>query len=404
MIWAAKKYIQIVGKDTKRLSSQTYNTEAGLIALPRLYFIDKLRVAVTMLVIAHHAAQPYGPTGGGWPIFNEVRSPLLGPFFSVNAAFFMGLFFLLAGYFVPSSYDRKKAAVFLKDRFIRLGTPVLIFALLVFGPIAYFGIEDRLSFIDFVDYLYKNGWQPLYAHLWFLLHLLLYCLVYVLWRTTGLPNHPKLDLANMQLTHKNIVTFALALSLVTWLVRIWYPIDRWAALLFLIPAEIAHLPQYFSLFVIGIMAFRYQWLKKIPSSIGLLWIWIGIVSAVAYFAYRLVGMQFLPKIVATGGFSWRSFIWCLWEALICTGFCIGLPVFFRETLKEKPGKIGKSLVLAAYGAYIFHLLIVVAIQAGIHSLIFPPILKFLFVFVIGTILSFGVSFVIRYVPGATKIL
>ena len=67
----------------------------------RLFGLDKLRVALTFLVIAHHAAQAYGPNGGGWPIFNDERSAVLGPFFSVNAAFFMGLFFLIAGYFVP---------------------------------------------------------------------------------------------------------------------------------------------------------------------------------------------------------------------------------------------------------------------------------------------------------------
>ena len=63
-----------------------------------------------------------------------------------------------------------------------------------------------------------------------------------------------------------------------------------------------------------------------------------------------------------------------------------------------------NLIFAAYGAYIFHVLIVVGIKAGIQSLIFPPILKFLFVFVIGAILSFGISFAFRHVPGATKIL
>jgi hypothetical protein len=386
------------------LSPQSSKTEADSYPLPRLFFIDRLRVLVTLLVIAHHAAQPYGPTGGEWPIVNEDRSPFLGPFFSVNAAFFMGLFFLLAGYFAPGSYDRKDAAVFLKDRFVRLGTPVLIFALFVFGPIAYFGLHDRLPLTDFVLYLYRNAWQPLYAHLWFLLHLLLYCLIYVLWRIIGIPSHQKLNLVKLPPTQKNIVSFVFALSLATWIVRIWYPIDRWAAFLFLIPAEIAHLPQYFSLFVIGIMSFRYEWLKKMPFSIGMIWLWIGIVSSVVYYAYRLVGIQFLPTIIATGGFSWQSFIWCLWEALICTGYCIGLPVLFRKTLKEKPGKIGMSLILAAYGAYIFHVLIVVGIQAGIQSLIFPPILKFLFVFVIGAILSFGISFAFRHVPGATKIL
>ena len=94
------------------------------------------------LVIAHHAAQAYGPTGGAWPIANPIRSFLLGPFFAVNATFFMGLLFLISGYFAAWSYERKGAATFLKGRFIRLGIPLLVFTGFVLGPIAYlFGIS-----------------------------------------------------------------------------------------------------------------------------------------------------------------------------------------------------------------------------------------------------------------------
>ncbi len=31
---------------------------------PRFYFLDNLRVALIILVIAHHVGQAYGPTGG----------------------------------------------------------------------------------------------------------------------------------------------------------------------------------------------------------------------------------------------------------------------------------------------------------------------------------------------------
>jgi uncharacterized membrane protein YcfT len=90
----------------------------------RMAYLDKLKVALTILVIAHHAGQAYGPTGGQWPIFSLERSALLGPFFSVNASFFMGLFFLISGYFVPRAFDRKGSVIFLKDRFRRLGIPL----------------------------------------------------------------------------------------------------------------------------------------------------------------------------------------------------------------------------------------------------------------------------------------
>ena len=99
----------------------------------RLHFADYLRVMLTVLVIAHHAGAAYGPTGGGWPVSSPQRTPLLRPFYGVNPMFFMGLFFLLAGYFVPAAYERKGAAAFVKGRLVRLGLPTLFFALFVFG-------------------------------------------------------------------------------------------------------------------------------------------------------------------------------------------------------------------------------------------------------------------------------
>src|ERR1043165_5061941 len=97
-----------------------HSTLAPSATRARLDYVDALKVLLTVLVIAHHAGQPYGPTGGRWPIFDAQRSAILGPFFSVNAAFFMGLFFLISAYFLPSSFDRKGAVMFLKDRFLRL--------------------------------------------------------------------------------------------------------------------------------------------------------------------------------------------------------------------------------------------------------------------------------------------
>jgi glucan biosynthesis protein C len=82
----------------------------------RLVFVDALRVVVIALVVVHHAAQPYGPTGGDWVVSDPASMTWLGPFFTVNAAFGMGLLFFLAGYFVPRSYDRRGAKPFLSSR------------------------------------------------------------------------------------------------------------------------------------------------------------------------------------------------------------------------------------------------------------------------------------------------
>ena len=80
----------------------------------RSYYLDNLKVFLTVLVIAHHAMIPF-TGGGGWPYVPsnaEERMPYMWHFLSTNAAFFMGLFFMISGYFVPKSFDRQGFAHF----------------------------------------------------------------------------------------------------------------------------------------------------------------------------------------------------------------------------------------------------------------------------------------------------
>ena len=92
-------------------------------------YIDRLRTAMTALVVVFHAAITYGGDGG-W-FYHEVEhsaspsSLLLTLFCATNQAYFMGFFFLLAGYFTPPSLQRKGYARFIADRFLRLGLPLL---------------------------------------------------------------------------------------------------------------------------------------------------------------------------------------------------------------------------------------------------------------------------------------
>src|SRR5579862_8513430 len=97
----------------------------------RELYIDRLRSVMTAMVILHHTAITYGAPGGWY--YNELRpsgsvsSVLLTLFVATNQAYFMGFFFLLAGYFTPPSLERKGYAKFLGDRFLRLGLPLLAF-------------------------------------------------------------------------------------------------------------------------------------------------------------------------------------------------------------------------------------------------------------------------------------
>ncbi|MGB7546700.1 MAG: hypothetical protein WBM14_03045, partial [Terracidiphilus sp.] len=69
---------------------------------PRDFYIDRLRSVMVALVILHHTAITYGAIGGWfWHEVQPSRAPssiLLILFCTTNQAYFMGFFFLLAGY------------------------------------------------------------------------------------------------------------------------------------------------------------------------------------------------------------------------------------------------------------------------------------------------------------------
>ena len=94
----------------------------------RLSYLDNVKVFLTVLVIFHHAGQAYGQ-GGGWaymPSNPAETLPWIWHFFSTNASFFMGLYFLISGYFVPRSYDRHGGRTFVRKKLVRLGIPLVV--------------------------------------------------------------------------------------------------------------------------------------------------------------------------------------------------------------------------------------------------------------------------------------
>ncbi|MEM7650390.1 MAG: acyltransferase family protein [Cyanobacteria bacterium P01_A01_bin.70] len=361
----------------------------------RLSFIDNLRLFLTVLVVAHHAAQPYGPTGGDWPLFNSEQAAILGPFFAVNAAFFMGLFFFISGYFLPAAGDRKGLSRLLQNRLQRLGIPVLFFAVIVFPPILYQLASPSISFFDFFVQVYVKQREIEVAHLWFLLHLLGYTGLYVLWRSVAQRRSARFMPPP---GHRLIVTYWLSLSLITFLVRIHYPIDRWVNLLGWVPAELAHLPQYGSLFVLGIVAYRHRWLRQMPTARGLTWLWVGVGAGLLRYLYSISRTHLpLPELIAGGGFDWRSLVWSGWEALICVGLCLGLLILFRDRCNSQ-NKWLKLLSANAYGVYLIHLLVILYCQFVVADWALGPLVKLMLVMVVGTPICFVLSALLRRSP------
>lgn len=109
-----------------------------------------LRAFLVALVVAHHAVlayHPYAPPPSSlvaqprlweaFPVVDTHRSTVFALFVGFNDTFFMSLMFFLSGLFVWNSLQRKGAAVFMRDRLLRLGLPFLVAAALL-APIAYY--------------------------------------------------------------------------------------------------------------------------------------------------------------------------------------------------------------------------------------------------------------------------
>lgn len=362
----------------------------------RLLFIDNVRILLIILVVSFHAGAPYA--GVPWFMIPAETTALsevvLGWFLTVCAAFFLGFFFMISGYFTPGSCDRKGVTLFLKDRFVRLGIPLIVFSLVVM-PLFRYGmyfldVDNPLSLWEFLASKYH--WEP--YHLWFIEALLVFTVLYCVWQ--GLTKENQRQLRTPQ--NKEIFVATVLLAVVTFVVRIWVPVGVWDPLKVVPPA---YLPQFLGLFSVGVISYRQNWVMKVSASVGMMWLRIGVIAVLLFpVMYRLSGGEYSSL---TGGFHWRPFIFAVWEAFVCIGLCVGLLIYFREKVNSQ-GRLRRALSANVYAVYLIHFPVVIFVQYTLAGVMLHPFIKFLVVIVTGILFSFLISHVVRMVPCAKKIL
>lgn len=384
-------------------------------AVPRaahLDYVDALRVVLILLVVAHHSVEAYVSDRSPEVVLPDAPIPHAWVFLWVNASFFMGLFFFLAGYFTPGSYDRKGGGRFLSDRFLRLGIPLLIGTLLIV-PIqgwVHVAMAPWAPPTGFLTYLFRDffgvGGKPdfwpadrrwpefNFGHLWFLEHLLVYALLCAAWLRFA-PTRRRGPAVGAPPGNMAIGLYAIGLAIASVAIRHWYPIDRWIGFLGFIQMEPAHLPQYASLFVIGCYAGPRDWIARMPTRRGLGWLAVG--GGLAVLAYVLIGTGVL------GGIDVNNVGGCLWEALLCTGLCVGLPVAFRE-LALGAGALWRTLERNVLAIYVFHFPFVLLVQWLLMNTDWPKWLRLIVTMPIAATLTFALTnYVILRLPGARRV-
>jgi glucans biosynthesis protein C len=377
---------------------------------PRMLFIDNLRWTMIILVISMHAADTYSPLGN-W--YFEDRRPLSAAALLTFAtwqmylqSFFMGLLFFIAGYFAPASLDRKGRLQFVRERAFRLGLPVL-FYMFVLGPITeYFCAHswtstEPTSFAnEWIKHIRNGEFLQENGPLWFCLALLIFSLVYAALRASHQDVNGCLGDSPPPNTTK-LAGFAIAMALLTFFVRLIMPSGT-----SLLNMHLGDFPQYVLLFSAGILAARGRWLLKLSSSSGIRWLMIVLPAGfVAWFILLREGGAFAGKGSAySGGWHWQGLCMNLWESFTCVAMCYGLLVIYRD-LFNRQGRLAKFMSDNAFSVYVFHPPIIILAARIQHSLLLPPIVKFLTLTCIGVVMSFALSAVVfRRIPLLRRIL
>jgi len=374
----------------------------------RLFFIDNIRILLICLVILTHLAITYGAFGSWY--YHEVSgvsvsAALLTLLTSLFQCFFMGFFFMIAAYFVPSSLERKGTGRFVHDRLVRLGVPLVIWVLVIspiFGYLVARAIEGFPgSFSDWYFTVQPNFHYLGLGPLWFVFSLLVFTLTYVAWRAIrGTPEHRAPGPRPFP-AMPAILLFGVLLAVVSFCVRILFPIGyEWD----LFAIQVPYYPQYIALFIIGIVAAGNDWFVRVPPSTGktcaLLALLLALLQPLLLLTVDLSAGDLTPLL---GGLHWQAFTYALWEQLTGILIIVALLWVFR-TRYDCQGPVTAAAAADSYTVYIIHPLVLVPLSLGLQAVVLPPVPKFLAVAALAIPLCFITAHLVRSIPGAKRIL
>jgi glucans biosynthesis protein C len=412
---------QLAGRETAQ--PQPALAEPRAAARPRLAYLDNMRWVLITSIVLIHLSVTYGVEADWLYYEGGEASPLVSvPLLivaAIGANFAMGLFFLIAGYFTPAAYDRKGTRRFLIDRFKRLGIPWLIFEVLI-NPLIHYAVDVHGGQCHgaIYDCQYQGSfWQYLKVFprakgsigdgpVWFLEALLLFSIVYALWRMLSgsaplpAPGEPRRTRAVP--SNRAIVLFAVAIGLVSFVVRFWArAFVQYEPFHF----EFARFPQYIALFIAGVWAYRHDWFVAFSDRQARTWRWVALGCALALPALLVA---FAPPSGtlderAVGGVNELSLAFSLLEGFLSVSMVISILTWFRRRFDHQ-GRLARAMGEASFAVYILHPAIIVPLALALSGIKMNLSLKFLLVAPIAVALCYLIAYGLRKVPVARTIM
>ncbi len=381
---------------------------------PRLLYIDNIRLTMIILVVLIHLNVTYGQLGRWYYVESRaldlMSTFLFAAFGSFTQAYFMGLLFFIAGYFVPGSYEKKGPRRFIADRLFRLGLPTLVF-MFILNPLTWLiqvsfpsqtpvGADSgpdmgsaAVSYITDLEFL--SGTGPL----WFTLALLLFSLVYVLVRWVKSRQNSIPAQSAHPISHSSVIALIIIMTLATFLVRLVQPVGT-----AFYNMQLCYFVQYVLLFILGTVAYRTDLLARLPYRFGLTWFKIAIIGGLPLWMiiFIAIGAMGGDLTVVAGGLHWLAFAYAFWESYFCVGFSLGLVVLFRERGNSQ-SPFTRFLSANAFGVYVFHTPILVSITLALQGVMLHPLLKMAVAALIVLPLCFGFSHLVRMSSGLRRL-
>ncbi|HEX6054444.1 MAG TPA: acyltransferase [Intrasporangium sp.] len=363
---------------------------------PRRAWADNLKVVLVAGVIVAHTTMAW--TGLETWVFNEtpVREPLLTVLVLVAALtslFGMALFFLVAGYFAPRSLQRKGFGRFVAGRALRLLVPMVAFILLLSPPIEYVDPDNAGWTGSFAEFAPHVWWPPVPGPTWFLGVLFGFSLLYAMLRAgrpgRGAGGPPRLT---------QLLAGAAAVALCSFLIMIEAPLGEevWHLAL-------AQLPGWVAGFTVGVLAAERAWLPldrdlaRRVRTVAWLSLFAGVVLMLSS---EITGMGMEPFL---GGGTWQSGVLASIQAVMV----MTAPLWLVDVFRRRAGRqseLRKVLGRAAFGAFLVHQGVLVALVLGVRLLHWPPEAAYVTVSTLGVAISFWLGWLLTKLPGVSRIV
>jgi hypothetical protein len=262
----------------------------------------------------------------------------------------MALFFLLSGYFVPLSLDRKGLRMFIADKMKRLGLPAIMWFLCL-RPLMIFLLDCAFGLASSYHFNTTLGTQ------WFLMWLLAFSMMYALFaQYTTCPHWVKLPGAC------GLLALGLVLGFVQFMFSIYFNIWEGSAI-FLFNPYFAQGPFYMAFFFAGIAAKRNDWVSQLASLDGCS-LWVLRSMSIMFAALLIFKKQWQDLLTASSNkatsMEQRSNFWLMlgvWAVVQCVyGVVVSVleVELFHRCLNCGGGSIHRFLTDSMYGVFLFH--------------------------------------------------